>query len=198
MDVMKKKKGFVFIETLVVIVVLLTSLLYLYSSFISLSNNEQKRLLYDDVAYLYRTYYVKKYFSSQRIDRIISRLSKEDRTDNANFILSFGCGSAEVFDNYRKEGAFCENLTSRLHISNIYLTYYDVSSLKDCTTESGLCSTLTRISTDLASYLRTLDGKGVSGYRMIVEYAEDGVGNLCTDEEHCNRYFSTIKVGDSL
>ena len=65
---MRNKKGFVFVETIIVIAVLITSLLYLYSTYIALSNNEKARLLYDDVSYLYRTYYVKKYFSGSEVD----------------------------------------------------------------------------------------------------------------------------------
>lgn len=195
----KNKKGFIFIETIVVIAVLITSLLYLYSSYISLTNNEKKRLLYDDVSYLYKTYYVKKYFSSQRIDRFLGNLSNENKTENVNFIMSIGCGSSEAFDDYDKEGGFCELMSQDLHISNIYLTYYDLSSLQNCNNSStGLCATFGRVNTFAGAYLKTLGGKGSSGYRIIVEYKEDGKGNACTDEERCKYYFSSIKVGDKL
>lgn len=193
---MKKKKGFVFIETIVVMVVLLASLLILYATFISLSINEKRRLLYDDVAYLYRTYYVKKYFSSQRVDRILDNLSNANVANNANFLISFGCGNMDVFENYAKEGSFCEIMSRDLHIANIYLTYYDLSVLQNCSDNTtGLCTTFAKVSQNLGNYLRTLGGKG-SGYRMIVEYHEDGKGNYCTNEEHCMHYFSTIKMGD--
>ena len=104
---MKNKKGFVFIETIVVIAVLITSLLYLYSTFVALSTNEKRRITYDDVAYLYRTYSVKKYFVSQRLDRIVSQLDSTNISTNSNYIISFGCRSTNVFDNFNKEGSFC-------------------------------------------------------------------------------------------
>jgi len=196
---MKNQKGFVFIETIIVVAVLITSLLYLYSTFIALSNNERRRLLYDDVSYLYRAYYVKKYFTSQRIDRIVNSLSDSNTTDNVNYIISFGCGSSDVFDDYDKERGFCELMSQELHISRIYLTYYDLSPLQKCTnSNTGLCATFGRINTQAASYIRTLGGKGESGYRMIVEFQEDGAGNACVDEEHCKYYFATVKVGDQL
>lgn len=196
---MKNKKGFVFIETIVVIAVMLTSLLMLYTSYITLSNNEKRRLLYDDVSYLYRTYFVKKYFTSQRIDRIIENLDNTNLSTNANFIIPFGCGSMDAFENYAKEGSFCEVMSQNLHIAHIYLTYYDLSILQNCTNnEDGLCTTFARVNQDLGAYLRTLGGQNVPGYRMIIEYQEDGKGNFCTDDEHCLHYFASIQIGDEL
>ncbi len=194
---MKKKKGFIFVETIVVIVVLLTSLLYLYNSFIALNTTEKKRLLYDDVSYLYKTYYLRKYFTSQRLDRMIENLSKDYSSSNTNFLISFGCSSMDVFDNYAKEGTFCEILSQRLHIANLYVTYYDLSVLQECDNNiAGLCNTFSRVNNDLGDYLRTLGGKGQPGYRLIVEFMEDGKGNFCSDDPKCLRYYATIKVGD--
>ena len=167
------KKGFVFIETIIVVAVLITSLLYLYSTFVSLNNNEQRRLLYDDVGYLYRAYYVKKYFTSQRLDRVVSHLNPSNSADNVNFIIAFGCGSGDIFENYDKESGFCELMRQELHIGNIYVTYNDLSILQTCSGNSGLCATFSRVGASMGNYLRTLGAKGKSGYRMIVELQED-------------------------
>ncbi len=198
---MKNQKGFVFIETIVVVSVLITSLLLLYSTYISISNQDRTRLTYDDVGYLYRTYYVKKYFSSQRIDRILHNLSDEDRADNMNYVISFGCGNGDIFDDYEKENGFCELMSQELHISNIYVTYKDLSSLQNCTNQEGLCSVFSRVNAQLGSYLKTIglgEGEGSGNYRMIVEFQEDGKGNACEDEEHCHYYFSTVLIGDDV
>lgn len=190
---MKNKKGFVFVETIVVIVVLLTSLLYLYSTFITLSTNEKKRITYDDVAYLYRTYSLKKYYTSQRLDRIVSNLSEE------NPVVSFGCESYDLFDHYEKEGSFCESITQELHVTNTYVTFYDLSDLQNCHhSSSGICTIFSRVDTNLSEYLKTLSGKGESGFRLIVEFSENDAGELCENNEHCTHYFATIKVGDDL
>ena len=55
----KNKKGFVLIETIVTVVVLTTSLLYLYNSYSSIIANENTRLYYDDVAYIYKANYIR-------------------------------------------------------------------------------------------------------------------------------------------
>ena len=59
---MKSKMGFVLIETIVTITVLAASLLYVYSNFNNILIKEKTRIHYDDVAYLYRTYYLKEFF----------------------------------------------------------------------------------------------------------------------------------------
>ena len=52
------KKGFIFVETMVVIAFLGTVLLTVYSSFTTVLDNAKTRLAYDDTVYLYRTYYI--------------------------------------------------------------------------------------------------------------------------------------------
>ena len=52
------KKGFVFIETIIVVIVLTSSLLLLYTSFNKILQSEKTRVNYDDINYIYRTYYV--------------------------------------------------------------------------------------------------------------------------------------------
>ena len=54
-----KKNGFVFVETIVAIVVLTSSLLLLYSSFSKILQSEKTRVYYDDISYIYRSWYIK-------------------------------------------------------------------------------------------------------------------------------------------
>lgn len=56
-----KKKGFVLIETIIVLVVLLSALVLLYSGFNNLYIKEQNYLYYDDIAYVYKTEYIRRY-----------------------------------------------------------------------------------------------------------------------------------------
>ena len=59
---MKNNKGFVFIETIITIVILTAALLYIYSNFTNILIKEKTRVHYDDVAYIYRTHFIKEYF----------------------------------------------------------------------------------------------------------------------------------------
>ena len=66
------KKGFVIIETIVTVVVLTTSLLYLYNSYSTIINREEARLNYDDLSYVYRTNYIRNFWKTIRILMILN------------------------------------------------------------------------------------------------------------------------------
>ena len=57
-------KGFIFIETVIVLVVLSASLIGLYSSFSSVVNNIEKRKQYDNINDIYKVKIVKDLFES--------------------------------------------------------------------------------------------------------------------------------------
>ncbi|MEG0977451.1 MAG: hypothetical protein RSF02_02735, partial [Bacilli bacterium] len=57
------KKGFIFIETVVTVVVLSTSLLLLYSSYSNTIYKEKDKIYYDDLSYIYRTNYIKNFLT---------------------------------------------------------------------------------------------------------------------------------------
>lgn len=57
---MKNKKGFVFVETIVVCSVLSVSLVMIYAAFVSLIQNQKQRIRYDQLVYNYRVYNVAK------------------------------------------------------------------------------------------------------------------------------------------
>ena len=55
---MRNKKGFVFIETMITIVILAAALLTMYTLFTSLLVNEKDRAYYDDPMYVYKANYL--------------------------------------------------------------------------------------------------------------------------------------------
>ena len=61
---MKNKKGFVFVETIVVCAVLATSLVTIYAAFVLLVNDQKKRNKYDQAVYNYRLYNIAKELNS--------------------------------------------------------------------------------------------------------------------------------------
>ena len=87
---MKKKKGFVFVETLIVVAVLTASLLILYSTYSALIRKEKTRIKYNDSVYLYRTYYLEKFFTNFRLDMVSMGLNKEDTTKPLSLLTGFG------------------------------------------------------------------------------------------------------------
>ena len=55
------KRGFVLLETLIVISLVSIALVSLYGTFNSVITNNKKNVLYDDVANIYKVYYLKEY-----------------------------------------------------------------------------------------------------------------------------------------
>jgi Tfp pilus assembly protein PilE len=195
-ELMKNKKGFAFIETLVVVAILTASLLMVYSTYNSAVIKENSRIRYDDSAYLYRTYYIYNFFQNYRMDLIASNL------DSDNMITSFNCNNTNIFLN--EEASLktanikmCESMLDNFHVSNIYLTYNDLGFLQDCTNTDGKCSVLLQVSQDAQSYMKTIGGNGKDGYRIIIEYAEKKDGSKCESATTCTDRTDTKCVNTS-
>ncbi len=191
---MKRKKGFVFVETLVVVAVLTTSLLMLYSTYSASIRKEKTRIKYNDSVYLYRTYYLEKFFRSFRLDMLSVSLNKDDDTKPYLLTTGFGCTN-NIFIHEEDNLGICENLLSNLHVSNLYFAYNDLSSLQNCTNASGKCESLLQVNEDMGAYLKTIGGEGKTGYRIIAEYSENKDGEYC-DGDDCVFYYATISLGD--
>ena len=78
--------GFVFIETVVAIVILTSSILLLYSTFNKILQSEKTRVDYDDISYIYRSYHIKNRFSKLNMVEVINKL----KDDNNKYFLTIG------------------------------------------------------------------------------------------------------------
>ncbi len=181
------RKGFVFVETIIVISVVMTLLLMLYSSFISILNQERRNTTFDDVAYIYRTFYIEDFLVSLNLEKYINdHLETPNSAGKMPLLASFTCHDDSLYNLRDENGVldtkeeekrnYCEALIDggRLEIENIYITRYDVSDLIDCmnTDNSVVCASneeLRNISPNAIGYFRTLNGKDDT-YRLIIEY----------------------------
>lgn len=142
------------------------------------------------------------------MDTVVENLSLTNTANKKINVLSgFNCHSGNVFVNEEDNVGFCESLVQSLHISNIYLTYNDLSFLQNCTGTSGKCEVLSQVRSDAAEYLKTIGGKGKTGYRIIIEYSENKDGDLCQEEEACDNgetnrsclcryHYTTLSLGE--
>ena len=133
---MPKKNGFIFVETIIVTCVLLTSLIVVYSLYVGSMNTESRYTRYE----LYESYYLTKYFQSFDFRYLIENihdtctyserdqcLSKSTCSWNGsaceksyNYELIWQ-GRNDIFGNlYAKEATFFDNLWGSLHVRNIY------------------------------------------------------------------------------
>ena len=181
------KKGFVFVETIVVTAILLASLVLVYSAFVASNNQETRRLRYDDMNKLYETYYLKQYLESFELDTLKARINETTLYQNIYPGQSDLFGAA-----YNGEKLFFERLWNDLHIQTMILTTYDVSKITACDSAAtmSLCS-----NNNLMTYLRTLDNDSDTSYRLIVEFASQLSGESCTSTANCFYYYANVKVG---
>ena len=81
---MNNNKGFIFLETIIVTVVLTTTLIFLYSNFSKNINDEKKRLYYDDIAYVYKTIFIRNAVKSTINNDIFQSAIDDNKTNNKN------------------------------------------------------------------------------------------------------------------
>jgi len=183
---MRKKSGFVFVETIVVTVVVLASLMVVYSLYVSSMVSETRRLRYDDVSKLYETYYIKKYLESFDLDYLKAKIN-----EGSPYEMIYRSRSDIFGTYYREEGKFFEHLWSELGINNIYIVSHKISNILECSSGlSAICS-----NKNLLNYLRTLDEGAENTYYLIVEYATAMNGGTCTPSD-CFYFYGNIVVGE--
>jgi len=192
-----KKNGFVFVETIVAIVVLTSSLLLLYSSFNKILQTEKTRVYYDDVTYIYRSQNIKKELDELNIMAVLN-----DITDTKKYFVTVGVEYKELFEGYEKEKAFFTNMLADFEVSQMILIKENkIDNLKNCTMECSIDSTCfeyencnsiyTNLSDEFISYLKTIYVDVSTTYILAVEY------NTCTGSngnDNCKKYYSWVGV----
>lgn len=194
---MKNKKGFVFIETLIVVAILTVSLLMLYGTYSAVIRKEKKRISYNDSTYLYRTFYIENFFRNFNLENIVTNtkiLNKDQK-----YITAINCNDIFIYDSLNK--GFCETLVNDFHVRTIFLTFNDLSPLQNCTNASGICESLNSLGDRFggtAEYIKTLGKASTEGYRVIIEYSEKKDGSYCADSDSdCKYYYATISLKEN-
>lgn len=191
---MKRKKGFIFIETLIVIAVLTLSLLMTYSAYNGAVAKENIRIHYDDAAYMYRTYYITRFLKDFNLNIVKDYLNKE----NNKYLFYLKCQDSALFYGRENNKDLCDNIWNQFHISNIYITFENLQDLQKCNNNNNMCQLLNLIyPEDAANYLKTIGGKEDDGYRIIIEYKETKDGEVCTDDnKKCEYHYTTLSLGE--
>ncbi len=157
-----KNKGFVFVETIVVIVILSLGLVMVYQSFVNVLSNNKRRAAYNDIAYIYRTYYIEDFLTNLNLEDYIDYYLGPEVRNGDKYVHGgkklqvFSCNNPILYNidanvsvkdvpNFEntaeaKKLSFCEQLRSTLKVKNIYITNYNVNDIKKCTTKAGKLS----------------------------------------------------------
>ena len=151
-----KRKGFIFVETIVVLVVLSLALMFIYKAFYNVAFGEQRRIKYDNSLYLYRTYYIADFLEKKgAIDEVI---------ENNN--LKIDCHLSSLQESYQ----FCDFLVTNLDVDEIYLLESD-----------DYKTNLNDFNEMMAGYLRTINDDG--DYRLLIVFKDNYYASLKVDYE---------------
>ena len=191
-----KNKGFVFIETIVTVLVLSTSLLYLYNSYNNIIDKEETRVYYDDVAYIYKTNYIKRFLEENaNIEYVKSEAFKK------SYVTSIG----NAFDNFFNEAQLEENMNNSLEnilnnfrVNQMFLVKRNYIDECDGSETSDECYfNATDNAYNLTNYIKSINDTK-HDYYLVVEYSEkvdsDGKITKCTPrvDTNCRNYFVSL------
>lgn len=192
-----KKNGFVFVETIIAIVILTSSLMLLYTSFNKILQSEKTRVYYDDVAYLYRSWYIKNKLNDLNIMSVLKTITN---TPNKYFV-TVGTEYTDLFYGYEDELDFTENLIQSLDVNQMVIIKENkLDELKKCSLEcinnsscSENCGDLyTNLSDEMISYIKTIFVDVPCTYLLVIEF------NTCDyydyDISQCKNYYSWVSV----
>lgn len=125
-----KKNGFVFVETIVVLVTLVVGMVSLYVFYTNLVANMDKREYYDNISDLYKTNIVRSFINKDTIS---------------------GTGLVEITASNFTDSSKYETLLSELNISKIYVNNSSVESILEDTSSISPNS--------LIEYLKTIQSE---------------------------------------
>ena len=189
-------KGFVFIETIIVTVVLATTLIFLYSNFYKNLNNEKKRLYYDDIAYVYKTIHIREALLKSIDEDVFNKAINDDNIFNGNslknnFVYLFNneskfcvnynednnCNSSDDYKSIYKDNTLIKNLNELYNYKMlIYLETKDISNIKKCingTIESTKCDnyksyTSKYSDSNFDEFMKTLDSEDADSKSILI------------------------------
>ena len=146
-------KGFIYIETIVTVVILLTTLVLLYSMYSRVIIREKEKLYYDDMAYIYKTISIKDILNSNLTDNF------NTIKENTQYLYILN-ENDNIYENYE----IMNNIQDFYHINNlIYMKIANLSNVKKCLKDQDDSNECTNIKInvskiqDLKEYLLSLN-----------------------------------------
>ena len=134
------RRGFALLETIVVITLVMVSLLLLYGTFTNMIDNSRKNILYDDVANIYRMYYLKEYLA---LNGLVEKMSGE--------IRELSCDDFSF--------SSCSILFNELELDHLYLVRTDLEEYDD-----------TAYTSTFNQYLASLSKSDEYSYYLVGEF----------------------------
>jgi len=176
------KKGFVLMETIVVITVLCVILVVLYASYFNLLISVKKKRLYDNTEYIYKTEVVREYLEKELEPESYNNSTYMVYCRNANISSDSTikkCYDKDISNNFENE------LFKTLGVEAIYITWWYTPSISPDALKSFEATT--------QNYIKSMDPTDESGYRIIGMYkSENNETEIDTYEYASLRFGSRV------
>lgn len=164
-------KGFILIETLIVSVFILSTLVFLYVQFQKIDSTYTKTFIYNTTDNLYKVNNIREYLlegvknAPSHYDNILTTFLSN--TDTYYDLTS--CPSSEIVYN----NIYCERLLEHLNVKTVIFTRDDLTDIK------GDLNNLYFVSEGMKEFIRYLKISGNPGqYRLIVEFNDQTFATL--------------------
>lgn len=165
------KKGFLLLETIVVISVLCTILITLYVGYNNTTNTVKAQLRYDNTEYVYKTYILGNFLG----EKIISEGSYACSNCEQIYIFCSNKNTTTSCNNLNinnADGGYLNNLINSMKVKAIYITQWDTTSFSNKAEIMNIFEATTQ------RYIRSLnpDKRQTPTYRIIVMYEDENDG----------------------
>lgn len=195
-----KKNGFAFIETIITIVILASSLLYLYNSYSVILSEEEIRLTYDDAAYIYYTNYVRSFLEENTDLNTIKNTAFTN-----SYIVTIGSDYETLFNQNVDEPNSSDNIKESLGtIINGYkinqMLLIKTEMFDECfSNEDAKCkNSLENLGYNLKEYVNTLNDTSYD-FVLVVEYTNkinefNFTKCLPGQDEMCRSFYASLGI----
>ena len=161
----KNNKGFVLVETLIVSVFVLTTLVFLFVEFRKVKQGFDTSFTYNTVTGMYAASNFASYIKDGSYETIVNALKTDGK--NTHYIDLSEC-PAQLFT----EPIYCGRLKDTLNMSHMYFTDEDLSFLLRNLNSADMNPTTKK-------YIKTIKyDKDVSRYRLIIEFKDNTYASI--------------------
>lgn len=179
------KKGFALVETLIVSVIVMTLFTILYTNFYPMMGEYNRRENYDDVDSIYNTNLIRSFLEISKYDGYdFTNIKNNIDSDGTNKI--FHASFDEEANSLKKDSTYCQNLAKdeklieycqnlffETKVVNLYLTEYNLSTIKKNIENNKDMDSYTKDYIGTLSYYSKKENNNGYNYRIIVEYAKE-------------------------
>lgn len=165
------KRGFILIETLIVSVFILSTLVFLYVQFQKIEAGYEKSFIYNTTNNLYKVNNIRDYLlnglktGTSNYDNVLTEFLSEPQSH----INISDCPSTLILTNTD----YCEELFNKLEVKSVIFTRDDLTDLK------ADVNNLYLLSEGMKDFIRHLKQSGEDfEYRLIVEFNDETYGTL--------------------